>query len=399
MPPGNRQVTWLLAALGAAWLAAPGTAGAQPVHGPTAAAGLYPSVILFHKPHHDDGPAQVRHVAELGFRKVQVVVTLQCELDQQRNVVRYGRARGWRMSPLDEQSLAEFREALRQTFAAVAAERMQVAIVAHLNSAGRIDDWRNHFRFDPLAEYDGYSYQTAVIDSIADAAAAELPADAVVDFSLCGEMGRSVFEHADSYQAMIDRLRQREKGPHWRLGVSLNFDGPASELEPTEEQSAAVTALLGASDLVGISEYRWFDLPPDPGDFAAAVEQFYAAMDQLGVHGHRTLPLHFSEVGLGGGSGGNRPAKTPADAALKPWEGVATPRNNPWTTDEMRDFRRAYHAALLGFLADPPDGIPVTDAFLWSELSWDPLDVIDRGFADEAIAAAIRTHNAAVSEQ
>jgi hypothetical protein len=34
-------------------------------------------------------------------------------------------------------------------------------------------------------------------------------------------------------------------------------------------------------------------------------------------------------------------------------------------------------------------------AYLWSEGSWDPLDIVDRGFFDAEIAAMIRRHNAA----
>lgn len=362
-----------------------------------AAAGVYPSVILYHKPHHDDGPAQVRRVAELGFQKLQIVVTLHCEIDEQRNVMRYGIRRGDRLAPLDDAVLAEFRAALQRTFAAAAVEGMEVVVLAHLDSLGPINDWRNHLRFDPLRDYEGYSYETAVIGSIADAAAAELSVDASVDVLLCGEMGCSVFEYPQSYRRVMSAVRARQSGPQWRLGVSLNFDGPAAGHVPTPRQRADVSALLADSDLLGMSEYRAFEPPPVPAEFAAAVRQFYAALDDLGVTGHRDLPLQFSEVGLGGGAGHNHPAQSPAVAAKMPWEGVDDLHRNPWAEESMRDFRRDFHAALLAFLAAPPTDVPVTDAFLWSEYSWDPLGVIDQGFDDDVITDAIRDHNKTVA--
>lgn len=358
-----------------------------------AAAGLYPSVLLFHKPHHINGPEQVRRAADLGFRKVHIVVTLHCELSADFQVQRFGTLAGQRFVPLTDDSLGRFLDSLRRTFAAAADEQLEVAITAHLNAAGAVVEWRNHMRFDPLADYEGFSYQTALIDSIAAAAAAELPADAHVSFSLCGEMGRSVFEHPQSYAKVIDDLRARTTGPQWQLGVSLNFTEVAGEARPTERRQAGMSALLAKSDFLGLSDYRPFDLPPDARGFALAVRELYAALDAWGVAGHRDLPLEITEVGLGGGAGGNQPALSPAEAAQQPWEGVASARRNPWITDEMRGFRRAFHAALLEFLTQPPADTPVRDAYMWSELSWDPLDLVDRGFADEEIAAAIRAHN------
>ncbi|MBX3432117.1 MAG: hypothetical protein KF847_02095 [Pirellulales bacterium] len=356
-------------------------------------AGLYPSAILYHKLHHDDVPVQLRRVAELGFRRVQLVVTLHVEIDEQFQVQRYFVQSERRHVPLDEKSLAEFRTTLRKAFAEAARLGLGVSVAAHLNSTGKIDEWRNHFRFDPLAEYEGFTYREALIEPIVEAAAAEMPADAVVDLSLCGEMGRSVFEHPEAYRQMIGKIRDRAGGLRRRLGVSLNFDNQASEANPSAEQIAALNALLAESDLLGMSQYRWFMLPPDAGDFAGAVEQFYAGLDKLGVKGHRTLPLVFTEVGLGGGAGGNRPATLPLAAALRPWEGVANSWQSPWLEPGMRKFRVDYHRALLEFLAAPPREVPIVEAFLWSELSWDPLDVIDRGFADEDIAKMIGEHN------
>jgi hypothetical protein len=39
----------------------------------------------------------------------------------------------------------------------------------------------------------------------------------------------------------------------------------------------------------------------------------------------------------------------------------------------------------------------MSGAYLWTEGSWDPFDLIDRGFEDPAIVRQVQAHNAAVA--
>ncbi len=354
---------------------------------------LNPSILLFHKPHQKEGVRAVRRAAELHCKCVNVVVTLLCEIDENRQVVGFGTLQHGKYVPLNEQSLAEFQKAIQQTFEAAVAEEMDISILAHLNSWGEVEDWRNAFQFDPLVKYGGYNYQESLLTPIANAIAATAKPTTHVELSLAGEMGRSVFAHARSYQSLMKSLRADDRLPHIKLGVSLNFNRVAGEDHHTPEQQQEVQRLIEKSDFVGISNYSWFEMPPKPSSFSKSVEHFLVEMKTSGVAVPVGMPLHFSEVGIGGCTEGARPAMTPSLAAKTPWQGSDNILQNPWKSEEMRNFRVDYHRALLKFLNNQPTQNPVTNAFLWSEGSWDPMDITEAGFSDEEIIALIRKHN------
>jgi len=353
---------------------------------------LNPSIPLFHKPHYTQGVKYVRRAAELGCRRVNVVVTLLCDINEDHEILSYGLINRGKYLPLNEKLLTEFRNSVQEVFAEVVAHDMELSVLAHLNAGGKIYEWRNHFQFDPLAEYAGYSYQNSVIGAISDALAATIKPDQAVDFSVAGEMGRSVFAYPQSYVKIMNDLRDDQRLPNLKLGVSFNFNKTSGKHDPTPTQSEAAQQLVERSDFIGMSNYCWFDLPIEPSDFAGAVEAFLADMRSNGVSIPGKMPVHFSEVGIGGGKE-NGLAKTPLEASRAPWEGSDNRRKNPWASPEMQRFRGEFHAALLEFLAKPTAKNPVTEAFLWSEGSWDPQGIIDQGFADEQIIKRIQEHN------
>jgi hypothetical protein len=359
---------------------------------------LAPSILVLHKRQHTNGVAQIERAAELGFRRVNIVATLRCRIDRDGRVESFGIHERSRYAPLDDARLAWFRQHLAEVVVAAASRKMSISVVAHLNSGGPIHDWRNYFAFDPLVKYQGYSYQEAMIESLVAALAAARPTGRV-ELALAGEMGRSVSEHPESYVEMIERLKSDPRLPSLGLGVSLNFDHPAGERTPTANQCGGLERLFAASDFLGMSNYRWFDPPPRAEQFGEAVEAFYEQLDLPGVSSHRKLPLHFTEIAIGGGKENDVPASTPEEAAKTPWIGCSRPSASPWTTEPMRQFRVDFHRALLGFLKSPPGGVRIGGAYLWSEGSWDPLDIVDQGFYDAEIAEMIRQHNAAAVEQ
>ncbi len=360
---------------------------------------LHPSVLLFHKPHQTDGVAQVRRAAELRSRCVNVVVTMLCEIDEDRQVVGYGVTRRGKFLPLNEQVLAEFQEAIRETFAEAVAQDMDIAVLAHLNSGGKVHDWRNNFMFDPLVKYGGYNYQQAVIEPITEALAATVKPSTQVELAFAGEMGLSVFSYPESYRKLLESLRKKNRDAQMALGVSLNFNNVSGEIEPMPAQQKSVQQLIDECDFVGMSNYRWFELPPDAGDFANAVQQFLKEMQAHGVTVPDQMPLHFSEVGIGGCAEDGKHTESPVVAAKTPWEGSDNIRKNPWKNLEMRSFRLEFHRALLDFLNHQPTAHRVVKAFLWSEGSWDPMDIAEIGFADAEIISLIQQHNDGLPER
>ncbi len=374
---------------------------------PSSGTQLNPSVLLFHKPQYNKGVQYVRRAAELGCRHVNVVVTLFCEINAEREVISYGVLQGSDYVKLNDTLRSQFQISLRQVFSEAVAQGMELTVLAHLNSWGEIDDWRNLFKFDPLVRYGKYNYQEAMIDSVVDALAEAIPQAAipqttipqttVVDFSLVGEMGNSLFTHAASYRKLMDALSRRKRSPKLRLGLGLNFNNVTGDHLPTNDQREQVQMLIDRCDFIGLSDYRWFDLPPEPADFEEAIRVFLQEMEKHGAKVPREMPLHFTEVGIGGGTEAGL-AKTPAEAAVAPWEGSDDPNQNPWKPAAMQKFRVEFHQALLNFLAHQPTANRVTKAFLWSEGSWDPMGIIDQHFADEQIIKMIREHNDAVAK-
>jgi hypothetical protein len=293
------------------------------------------------------------------------------------------------------------REDLRQVFARMRRHSMGIVILPHIDSGGRVRTWRNWVDFDPLVEYGGYSYKQLMIDSLADALAGTIGPETSVELALSGEMGTSLFRYPESYREISHDLRKRDDLPRLKIGVSLNHHGISGQGNPTgvediklnETKRAQVMQLIDDCDFVGMSFYRPVSLPPTSADFVRGIEHFMNEFHEHGLVVPRSKPMHFSEVGIGGGYDEMDAAGDPAKAVQTPWSGSGNPRVNPWQNAAMRQLRRDYHAALLEFLSRQPAGWHVSAAFFWGTGSWDPLGMRHPEFADADIAEAVRAHN------
>ena len=156
---------------------------------PRQGAQLNPSILMFHKPHHTQGIKYVQRAAELGSHHVNVVVTLLCNINKQHQIISYGVIKNGKYVPLNEELLTEFRNSLQEVFSEVAAQNMELSVLAHLNAGGKIYEWRNNFLFDPLAKYNGYSYQETLINTIADTLATTIKPRAVRQLCACRRNG------------------------------------------------------------------------------------------------------------------------------------------------------------------------------------------------------------------
>ena len=96
-------------------------------------------------------------------------------------------------------------------------------------------------------------------------------------------MGRSVFSYPDSYVALINNLRNDERLPNLQVGISFNFNNSASDQPLVSSQQGQTQKLIEMFDFIGMSNYRWFDLPIDPSDFAGAIQSFLEDMQKNGV--------------------------------------------------------------------------------------------------------------------
>jgi hypothetical protein len=155
-------------------------------------------------------------------------------------------------------------------------------------------------------------------------------------------------------------------------------------------------SLIDECDFVGMSFYRPVSEEPTADDFVRGIDHFMGEFQEHGLTVPTTTPMHFSEVGIGGGRMRNNTAVDTEQAAAVPWEGSGDPRANPWHSDALTELRRRYHRALLEFLVKQPARWDVSAAFFWSMGSWDPQGMGHAEFGDPEIMAAIESHNRAI---
>jgi hypothetical protein len=365
------------------------------------------ATVFVDNPKHIEGTlATIDMAAARGDRRLNVAVTILVDLTKDFRIKNYGWSHGPERGYVacDEPMRQHFSDALRRVFARMVEHDMDIYILPHIDAGGRVRTWRNWVDFDPLSTYAGYSYEDLMIGSIADALAATIKPDTRVEMALSGEMGTSLFLFPQSYREVICALRNRSHLEQLRLGISLNHGGISGQGNPTgaeninltEESRRQMQLLINESDFVGMSFYRPVNVPPAVDDFVRGIDHFMSEFAQHGLQVPTKMPLHFSEVGIGGGHDESAAADDPMKAAATPWAGSGDPRINPWRSESMQNLRRQYHRALLDFLATQPAEWNVSAAFFWSTGSWDPQGLRHPVFADPEIIEAIQQHNRAV---
>jgi hypothetical protein len=352
----------------------------------------------------DDTLKAVDAASRRGERQLNVVVTILVDLTDDLRIKSFG---GFdrttnEYKPMDEAMRKEIADELRRVFARMVEHDMAVYVLPHIDAGGKVRTWRNWVNFDPLEPYGGYTYADLMLGSIADALAETAKPDTRIEMALSGEMGRSLFRHPGSYRAVVRRLRARHDSKNLRLGISLNHGGIAGNNNPngaqdpelSDELRKEMQSLINECDFVGMSFYAPVTTSPTPDDFVRGIHRFMGEFEQHGLRVPTTKPMHFSEVGIGGGRVRRGEAPSAAKAVEAPWDGTAVPRDNPWREETMQALRRQYHAALLEFLRKQPAPWRVSAAFFWSMGSWDPIGTRNPEFADSQINKAVQRHNA-----
>lgn len=371
-----------------------------------------PMVPLFHKWQMASAPALVDKVADLGHDRVQFCIALQAELEQGNQVKSIGLYRDSKPPggpnayfPIDSEIRSELTGYLTACFGRAMERRMEIAVLLHLNSTGGIQEWRNHFVFDPLALLAGVSYQDGYFLTVIEALEAVLPPDHPVEISVQGEMGASVFLYPESWRKLIEAAKSRGKLRNARFGISLNYQGIAGKASTAAIDTEAMKRLWSACDFIGISMYQAVSDPTQVSDFDLAVGLFAGEFHGLGCPLPTSKPFHFVEVGIGGGGLSPRgwqpsiPAENPADAARAPYLGSPDPsKANPWSDPSLRDLRASFYKGLCSYLAETRERHPVKRAYLWNFGSWDPLGLEEARFADPEIIRLINTHNQDVGQ-
>ncbi len=365
-------------------------------------------VALFHKWQMKDAAVMVEKAAEGGHKHVQFCIALQAQLDLQHRVKVIGLYRENRdpaaggnvFYPSDSEVISELKNYYTTCFSKAVEKKLAISVLLHLNAHGEIQEWRNHYDFDPLLPISGMTYEESVLLPIVESLEATVPADWPVELSLQGEMGTTVFKYPDSWRILIERLRSRGKLSRARFGLSFNYQGVAGSANVAETDPAALKKLWDACDFIGVSMYQRVSMPPRSEDFDLAVGLFAGEFIGLGCPLPSAKPIHFVEVGIGGGGLSDTdwkpriPATNAADAARAPYLGSPSATEvDPWSDPALKSLRNGYHRALCYYLADTRQRHPVQRAFLWSFGSWDPQGLGEARFADNDIIRFISEHN------
>lgn len=366
---------------------------------------LCPSVMLWDDESYELAPERINRVAELlegvppDRRWVQLVPTLHARLNEDRTIAEYGtmldRAADWTDADNFRPATTDLADRLRERFVATIGQAVRrglnVSILPHLDPAGGpVVEWRNLYDFAPSDVIGVGSYESLLIEPLADAVEAEATSDTRIDFALSGEMGRSLFAHPDDYSKLSGRLRSRFSNrpspARVRIGVALNWSGLAGGVDAESIDRARLSSALDAFDFLAYSCYAPVGVAPSAGDFVTATDGFLSELAGLAGDADVRGVITLAESGIGGGH------PTAEKTAAEPYAGSGKPASDPWKDDELQELRRNYHVALLDYLAG--DNKPRIDkAFLWSEGPWDPQGVFDRRFRDEEIAKLIDEHN------
>lgn len=349
--------------------------------------------------------AAVDDAAKHGERQLNVVVTVLADFTDDLRLKSFGSFKGddYEYEPYDDAMRETLKEKLRAVFARMVEHHMAIYVLPHIDAGGKVKQWRNWVDFDPLESYEGYSYGDLVLGTIADALEEAATPTTHIEMALSGEMGTSLFQHADSYRKIVAQLRKRSKLKQMKIGISCNHDKIAGEGNPkgrkevrfTDEQRKEMQALIDECDFVGMSAYIQASNPPEVDDFVRGINRFMKQFAALGLKVPASKPMQFTEMGIGGRQA--RPGQVDLEQMLQaPWEGTAVAGINPWVDESKRDLRRQYHQALIKFLTTQPADWQVTAAFFWSMGSWDPWGHGGAEFGDPEIQAAIEDHNRAI---
>ncbi len=361
---------------------------------------LNSSVLILDRASLVNAPEYVDRIADLGERRLLLVISMQCRLDKQLKPFSYGiltdRRESWasphNFEPMTDKLLGDYRELLSKVFRQVESRDLDLAILLHLDPAGEINEWRNLYDFDPRKKIRGYSYEQLLIESSLMAIQSELSSERAISFSIAGEMGKSLARYPESYLQLRENIRSELLGRNLKIGLSLNHNELFADEPLSGSKRLVVQELINQLDFLGISHYRPFVPPSKRTDFDVVIDEFVGQLNRSGLKIPPTVTLHLSEVGIGGAPDkqGN---SSPERAASMPWLGTSEPGRNPWNSAEMRESRRDFHRQLLQYLSKPSAAYRLEEAYLWSESSWDPVGVIDPNFSDPVIRAEILNHN------
>ncbi|KAI8464122.1 MAG: hypothetical protein J3K34DRAFT_396852 [Monoraphidium minutum] len=326
--------------------------------------------------------------------------------------------------PASQDSINRFRNGLERCFrAAVDAGFTLIRVLPHVDifevdASGRQKGtlWRNVVRFDPLAKYDGFSYEDVLLNPGMEAFKAVAKTDTSVEFSLAGEQGLSVFAFPKKWQAAMGRMRGELAGAgsgRHAFGVCFNWDKVCGCVEPRERNPVVYNRTYAQRlDRWRKDETKDKLMGPSVVD-VAGTKALLEASDFVGVSGYAPIvrPLSLdaisweTEHGLGGCYWDFSVAPDLEFVKIHPWVGIwpspaYEPGGDPWMKPDYKKFRREFYSYMVEWAKR--GGGPqyqVDGIYTWSVGSFDfngvhPATSSGSGtYADPEISRSVRDAN------
>lgn len=138
--------------------------------------------------------------------------------------------RGNECIEVTEAEIEAFITAFGDCLSYATANGLDVGVNARVDDGRALGGWRNSLSFDPSKLYSKYSYETAILEPIAEALVQASKPGTEIEFTLQGEMGASPFFYPLEWVEVIRRIRRKiqlgrqnsgTEGPT-KIGLGIN---------------------------------------------------------------------------------------------------------------------------------------------------------------------------------
>ena len=293
---------------------------------------------------------------------------------------------------MTQELIVEIENKLLECSVIAAEAGVNLSFVPHLDDGEGKGLWRNNLVFDPLKKYQGFSYKEIILDPIKRIIQKVNHNNLSIDFAFQGEMGATVFHYPESYSSIYKDFK-KVLSENVEVGISINFNDVGGRgFKYSRSQRKKVQRLLNRIDFLGMSAYHPVELEMQK-HFSFSVDKFIHELKKEKLTLPLHTPIHFSEMGLGGGTrrnDGRTMAQNPQQLLAAPYAGIygqSDQDNNPWVNTENSQVRLLFYKELIHFVNANEGKYNITRAFIWNSDSWDIFGIYPGtlGYADREI--------------
>jgi len=350
-----------------------------------------PSILLFNIWDFNSCEIQMQKAIDLGAKTINIVPTIKFIAHDATKLEYFCYQKNF-CDKFDREVIAEVENDLKKCATIAARAGVNLSFTPHIDDGGGRGIWRNNLVFDPRASYQETTYKESILDPIYRIIKSLTPVDIEIDFSFQGEMGATVFNYPNSYRQILKEYR-KGLGKKVKLGISINYNalgGWGHRYRGVERRT--LQKLINEVDFLGFSFYHPVEKKIED-HFSFGTKKFLWELKNKSLKLPENLPLHFTEIGLGGGNlsnDGRSRGNNAFEIGKAPYAGLYSSFNaqtSPWEISQNAIFRREFYNSLNNYLNSEFISNPVTRAFVWNADSWDVFGLYSgtEGYSDQSI--------------